>query len=185
MTKVVVFVEEPSARIIVEGLALRLAPNELIKVVQHEGKSDLVSSFLRKIRAWRHPVDVPFIVLHDNDGGACNSLKARLDHLVPEACKKRTRVRIVMQALESWYLGDLPALAAAGLLHPERAGKLSRQAKYRDPEVLANPKQEFMRLHGQSGQLLLARQIAPHLDLEANRSRSFRLFIATLKRLAM
>ena len=55
MTALVVFVEEASARIVVESLLHRMLPDQASIVVQHEGKGDLVKSYPRKIGAWEHP----------------------------------------------------------------------------------------------------------------------------------
>ena len=173
-------VEEASARIVIEDLVQRLLPAKKAIVIPHEGKSDLQTSFPRKLLAWRHPPALPFIILHDNDNADCTQLKSTLAQKIPPACQGRTRIRLVMQSLESWYLGDFQALCDAGLIKQERAAKLSRSAKFKDPDGLANPKQEFMRLHQEVGQLMLARQIAPHLSPDRNRSKSFGVFIRTV-----
>lgn len=183
MTGLVVFVEEASARVVAEVLAERLAPGKVVQVIPHEGKRDLRISFPRKIRAWRHPPQMRFIVLHDNDQADCRNLKASLAGLVPEQQRDRTIIRIVMQALEAWYLGDESALRMAGLITQRQADRIAVSAKFRDPDSLGNPKQEFLRLHSEIGQVKLARLIAPHLDLDRNRSGSFRLFVGTLRRL--
>lgn len=181
MTDLVIFVEERSAGIVVDVLAARIAPEKTVRVIEHEGKQDLKRSYPKKINAWRHPTDVPFLVLHDNDGGDCRSLKAVLLRAVPQTGVSRTKVRLVMQHLESWYLGDAPALVAAGLLTPSRAVTIAGSAKFRDPDLLGNAKLEFHKLHKQTGQILLARRIAPHLNLDTNRSHSFRLLVSTLR----
>lgn len=181
MTALVVFVEEASARIVVEALLQRLLPDGSCIVVPHDGKGDLVKSYPRKIGAWEYPKSVPFIVLHDNDGGDCAILKKRLTHLVPPRKKSRTRIRIVMQSLEAWYLGDFEALAAAGLIKPEKAKQLNGNAKFRNPDRVTNAKEEFFRLHDESGQMAVARLIAPHLNFDRNRSHSFKIFVQTVR----
>lgn len=183
MTDLVVFVEERSAGIIVGSVASRIAPARLVKIVEHEGKQDLRRSYPRKISAWRHPVDVPFVILHDNDGNDCSKLKARLTKAVPAGARRRTKIRIVMQCLESWYLGDAQACAAAGLVSHNRVQALQAAARFRDPDLLVNAKQEFLRLHREVGQISLARRIAPHLNLDTNTSHSFQVLVATLRAL--
>ena len=89
-----------------------------------------------------------------------------------------------MQCLECWYLGDPIAIAEAGLIKPAKAAQLSRSAKLRNPDRLTYAKTEFLKLHDETGQMRLARMIAPHLDPERNRSHSFRLVAATLKSFA-
>jgi len=183
MTDLVVFVEERSAGIVVQTIAARIAPERKVIVVEHEGKQDLRRSFPRKIQAWRHPAQVPFVILHDNDSGDCSALKQGLFSAIPSAKRPRTKIRIVMQHLEAWYLGDAKALVAAGLLTSARADSLANSSKFRDPDQLANAKQELKKLLKETGQILLARKIAPHMDLELNTSQSYRLFISTLKQI--
>lgn len=183
MTDAVIFVEEESARIVVSSIASRLFPRRIFVVIGHDGKSDLEESFPRKIRAWKYPGGLPFIILRDNDGGNCSALKTRITSLVPDAAIARTRVRIIMQCLEGWYLGDIPALVSAGLIKKEMGDRLTNSAKYREPEKLTNAKELFFNLHNERGQLTLAQAIAPHLDINTNRCKSFQLFVQTLRSL--
>ena len=184
MKTVVVFVEEPSAEIVVLDLAKRFIPHAAVSVIPHSGKTDLKNSFPKKIGAWVHPRDAKFIILHDNDGANCKKLKSRLMSYVPGEKKNRCWVRIVVQELESWYLGDLYALSKAGLMTDGQVNALVRKSKFREPDRLGNAKQEFMKLHDLVGQRLLARQIAPHLDPQRSSSPSFKLFVETLKKLS-
>ncbi len=181
MTAAVIFVEEEYMRIVLLALLQKISPGGNFIVVSHSGKSDLRRSFPRKIGAWNHPEDVPFIVLHDNDGGTCTELKAELIKAVPAARLGRTKIRIVMNCLESWYLGDLMAIELAGLITSKERIRIASKAKFRDPDLLVNAKQEFFRLHNECGQLLLAQTIGPHLDPDRNASRSFNMLMGTIK----
>lgn len=180
MRSIVVLSEEPSAAIVVRTLAQRLVPHAVVTVVEHEGKSDPKQSFPRKIRAWVHPPDAQFIVLTDNDGSDCRALKAELIRAVPRERLARTRVRLIMHELEAWYLGDLEAMRLAGVISAQTFAGVNAKAKYRDPDSLANAKDELFKLCDRQGQRLLAREIAPHLDPVRSRSASFRLFVRTL-----
>ena len=182
MSTIVVFSEEPSAAIVVRELASRVASERDVRVVEHQGKSDLRDSFPRKIRAWVHPPDTRFVVLMDNDGADCRKLKSALFERIPPARRSRARVRLIIHELESWYLGDLPALQKAGFIAQAGLQALKGRAKFRNPDALTNAKDEFLRLVEQKGQRLLARAIAPHLDVDGNRSGSFKLFVDTLRR---
>jgi hypothetical protein len=183
MTELVVFVEEESARIVIESLANRFAPGRIVRVLPHDGKMDLRKSFPRKIRAWQHPPDVRFLILYDNDGADCLHLKRELTAQIDEARRERTRIRIVMQALEAWYLGDEQALLIAGLISEKVAQTMQQKVRFRDPDAIPDPKSVLISLVQQQGQLRLARLIAPHLDPLHNRSRSFKVFCRTLKEL--
>lgn len=180
MRQIVILTEKASARIVVQFLAESRNLLDRVRVIQHEGKTDLEASIPRKIGHWRAAEPPRFIILRDNDGGNCARLKGRLRDIVPENSHSRVKIRIVMHELENWYLGDFKAIAAAGLLPIEKIDGLEKRAKYRDPERLANAKQEFKRLVGGRGQIELANLIGPHLVAERNRAKSLHNFVAAL-----
>ena len=60
MTEIVVFTEEPSARIIGESLVETLGYGRRTLVLQHDGKSNLERSFPRKIENWASPEPTAF-----------------------------------------------------------------------------------------------------------------------------
>lgn len=177
----VIFVEEQSAERFIEAIALRLDISDRLKIVAHEGKQDLERSFARKIPAWRFPANVRFVVTRDNDGADCAILKARLCELIPMQFRQRVRIRLVMQELESWYLGDLNSVAAAGLIDQNKADRLNRMKTYRDPDRLGNASEQFAKVAGKRGKIDTAKRIGPLLNIDENRSTSFRHFIDALR----
>jgi hypothetical protein len=86
--------------------------------------------------------------MRDNDEAECLTLKARLLSLVPTFAAERVKVRLVIQELESWYLGDPEALRTAGLLTAADRDLLTRKALMRNPDAIANAKQVFQKLVG-------------------------------------
>jgi len=62
---------------------------------------------------------------------------------IPDSRKSVTKIRIVMNELESWYLSDLDALVEAGLINSNEIEKLKNKSKFRNIENLNNAKQEF------------------------------------------
>ncbi len=185
MTDIVVLAEEPSGRIVAEHLAATLGFAERTLCLEHQGKGDLQQSFPRKIGSWGSPQPPRFIVMHDNDGANCESLKGRLLALVPRDAISRVKIRLVIQELESWYLGDLGAVRKAGLLSENELLKHKGKSRYHDPDAIRYAKREFKDKIALGGQIELARRIAPHLSLSDNHSRSFRAFVGTLKWAAM
>jgi hypothetical protein len=180
MTDIVVLAEEPSGQIIAEFLAEKLNLAGRTICLRHQGKSDLEQSFPRKIGHWRGPRLRRFIVMRDNDGADCLALKARLAGLVPPNALPRVKIRLVLQELESWYLGDLEAVKQAGLISAVSRESLGRKALLRNPDMIGNAKQMFKSKIASGGQIALARSIGPHLSLKGNRSRSFRAFVDAL-----
>lgn len=186
MTQAVVLVEEQSAKIVVAELARRIGLEPAPIVIGHEGKSDLERSISNKIRNWRVPNRTRFVILRDNDGGDCRTLKQSLLDLTPQDARTRVKVRIVLQELEAWYFADAPALFAAGLISKAESEKMPKQAKYRNCDTIPSPKAELQKLLekkrvAETGQILLARRIAPHLSLDKNRSTSFQHLIDALR----
>jgi hypothetical protein len=181
MTDIVVLAEEPSGQIIAECLAQKLNLRDRIVCLRHQGKSDLEQSFPRKIRSWGGPRRPRFVVMRDNDGANCLQLKARLINLVPQNAAQCVKIRLVIQELENWYLGDLEAVKQAGLLSAADRDSLWRKSILRNPDTVGSAKQMFKSKIGSDGQIALARSIGPHLSLEGNRSKSFNAFVHALR----
>jgi hypothetical protein len=185
--RLVFLLEEPSMKVLLEGLLPRLVPGwtagEHFLCVPHEGKSDLLRSVPRKLAAWRTPDD-RFVVMHDNDGADCQVVKARLAHLCAESRRPDTLVRLVCQELEGWYLGDLDALAEA-FEAPKLLAPAARK-RYLDPDAVMKPSEELKRLVPAFQKSVAARRMGTALrDPHQNRSRSFQVFVAGVRRLAL
>ena len=89
------FLEERSARAMLEGLLPRiLPPSVAVQYVVFEGKHDLDKSLVRRLRGWRTP-DTTFVVLQDQDAADCKALKQHLMGKCEEAGKPSVVVRIV------------------------------------------------------------------------------------------
>lgn len=71
MTELVFFLEEPSAREMLEGLLERLIPPAISRrYVVFEGKQDLHKRLQQRLRGWLNE-DACFVVLRDKDSGDC------------------------------------------------------------------------------------------------------------------
>ena len=150
------------------------------QIVTFQGVGDLEASLTRRIRAWRDP-NARFLVIRDNDNGDCRNRKQRLIKLITDAGGNRAaKVRIVMQELEAWFLGDPEALMAAGLM---RRGQYP--AFLRDPEAQAQPVTQLRKLEAGYGKVSGARRIAPHLDPARNAACSFHSTINAIRELTM
>lgn len=180
MKTLIFFLEEPSAKEMLNGVLPRLLPAFTdIRFVVFSGKQDLEKNLERKLRGWLLPNSL-FVVMRDQDSGNCISIKKSLT----EKCKragKEALVRICCTELESFYLGDLVAVEK-GLSLKGLAAKQSSK-KYRDPDSLANPSEELDKLTaGVYQKVEGSRSISPHLDLAKNRSNSFRILLNGLRR---
>ena len=69
MKSIVFFLEEESAKVFLTGLLPRFLPNEWhTQYVVFEGKQDLEKQLVRRLRLWRMPNSL-FFVLRDQDSG--------------------------------------------------------------------------------------------------------------------
>lgn len=180
--KIVFLLEEPSMAELLDIVLPRLLPEGVqFQTVPHEGKTDLERSIPRKLRGWRDP-DVKFVVVRDNDGADCVVTKQRLAELCRQNGRPDSLVRIVCQELECWYLGDLAAIQQAYRLR----GLANQQdkARYRQPDRHINGSQMMRKLVPEFEKISGARNIAPHLNIDENRSPSFNAFVDGVRRIS-
>lgn len=183
--RVIFLLEEPSMRVLLENWLPRLFPGWIdglhFQCIPHEGKSDLDRSIPRKLAAWRIPGD-QFVIVRDNDCADCIDLKARLHGMCVKGGRPDTLIRLVCQELESWYLGDLAALAAA--FNQPAADSPSLRKRFADPDASQKPSVEVKRLVPNFQKSSGARAMAMHLAPDSNRSRSLKVFVAGVRKLA-
>lgn len=180
MRELVFFLEEASAKALIEGLLPRIGvPGSVFcRFIVFEGKQDMEKQMERKLRSYLNP-EARFIILRDQDSGDCHIIKERLMEKCRNAQRKTAQVRIICRELESWYLADLAAVSLAfGLPHIA-----SRQAesKYRNPDSMESPSAELKRMVPSYQKVGGSRSIAPFLDLNNKRSRSFSHVVASIR----
>ena len=147
-------------------------------IISHQGKSDLEKSYPRKMKEWREP-GVRFMILRDNDGADCLALKQRLISKVPDNAPGFL-VRIVCQELESWFLGDLDAVAAA---YPAAARHQHfKSLAKNNPDKLTNAADLMKHLTGTQAKIGRADKISKHMQPANNRSASFHAFVNGLRK---
>ncbi len=175
---VVFLLEEPSMKALLDIILPEILPeNVAYKTIAHSGKSDLQESIPRKLKAWRQP-DTKFVIVQDQDSGDCKEIKETLAELAQPAGRE-VLIRIVCRELEAWYFGDLHAVSMA---YQKDVTALQKKSKYRNPDVIGNPKEELRKLFPGHQQLDGARRIAVHMDVQNNRSESFRQFVSGVRR---
>ena len=125
MPRLEVLVEEPSAEAALRHLLPKLVPVAVRwKIVNFRSKSRLLKELVARLRAYRARVergeDVRILVLVDRDDDDCLELKRGLNTAAAQArLSSRSRpdpdggFRVVVEELESWFLGDPAALRAA------------------------------------------------------------------------
>lgn len=194
-----VLVEEPSARWALDHLVPKIVPNVRYVIREFAGKDRLLKELPARLRGYaiRSKYErLKVAVLVDRDDEDCVALKGRLEQMATEAGVGRPREqqgrvvlnRVVVEELEAWFFGDVPALCRA---YPRVPASLGEQAGYRDPDAIKGGTWEALeRVLARGGyhtsglnKLRTATDVAPHMNVEANRSRSFQVFRDGLRHL--
>lgn len=123
--------------------------------------------------------DVKFVIVQDQDSAECTKVKELLGKLA-EPSGREVLIRIACRELESWYFGDLGAVSMA---YGQDIRGLSQKRKYRNPDLIGNPREELRKLFPGYQQLEGARKIAIHMDIENNSSTSFQYFVSGVRKL--
>lgn len=179
----VFFLEEESMERFLHEFLPRVIPDQFSSclLLKHEGKNHLLKSLRTKLRAWQIPDD-RFIILHDQDNNDCQTLKQELVEVCQNANHPDAIVRIVCRELESWYLGNLPAVEEAfgksGLVR-----KYGSKARFRNPDVIGSPAEELMRIVPEYRKVSGSGSIGAVFDPCIVNSKSFEVFMAGLRRL--
>jgi hypothetical protein len=181
MSRLILLLEEYSMKVLLESLLPRVVPDLPFLCVYHEGKRDLEKSIPRKLRAWREP-GVRFVVLRDNDGADCKTLKSRLVSLCVASGHPETLVRIACQELEAWYLGEPAAMAAA--FGNKKLRRIGGEARFRDSDQVVRPSAAIEELVPGFQKVSGARRMARELSRKGNKSRSFQAFLKGLDKAA-
>jgi hypothetical protein len=125
------------------------------------------------------------VILVDRDDDDCRSLKERIATVATATGFRRGGVdcliRIAVEELEAWLLGDPEALRNA---YPRLPANMGAQAATRDPDAVTGGTWETLeRLLQRAGyfnaglpKIELARTVAPLMDPSRNTSRSFQVF---------
>jgi Domain of unknown function (DUF4276) len=168
---------------LLDGLLPRLfpgiEPDVHFKCVPHQGKSDLDTSVARKLSAWRTPGD-RFVIVRDNDNAVCVDIKAKYVQMCLKANRPDTLIRLVCQELESWYLGDLQALALA--FNDNKLAAPALKKKFIAPDTWQKPSAELARLLPAFQKVSAARAMATTLQDGRNQSTSFQVFVDGVRR---
>jgi hypothetical protein len=196
VTQIEFLVEEPSAEEALRHVLPKLVRERARwKLVNLGSKYKLLKVLPDRLAAYRDRIargeQLRVVILVDRDEDDCAELKRRLEGMAqtaglmtktsPDAHGQFHVVnRIAVEELESWFIGDTAALRLAfSSLPPVDASK----GIFRNPDNGGSWEalHRFLKKHGiyksSYPKIDAARRIAPKLNLQANRSRSFQAFI--------
>ncbi|ADV62966.1 hypothetical protein Isop_2390 [Isosphaera pallida ATCC 43644] len=181
--KLVILVEERSMADLLNQLLPIVFPELPFQTIPHSGKRDLKESIPRKLKGWNEP-NARFLILCDNDSSPnCRNTKEKLQSLCPEDRRNVTKIRIVCQELEAWYVACPEALALA-YKQPQLEG-IAKKKGFRQPDAIRKPSESIRKLIPEFSKLDGAKRIAPHLAQfrDVNRSSSFQAFLNAVESL--
>jgi len=199
-TRLEILVEEQSAEEALRHLLPKIIKGrECAKVHNLESKSKLLKVLPARLAAYSRMIKkgepLRIVVLVDRDSDDCEKLKNRLESMAGQAgLPTKTSPgdkghflvlnRVAVEELESWFIGDPEALRKAftglpkidvtkGIFHnPDNGGSWEALHRYlKKHNIYRN---SFPKIDA-------ARRIAPHMEIVANRSKSFRIFISGLE----
>ena len=189
-------VEEPST----EEALKHLLPNLIRqrarwKIINLGSKYKMLKVLPQRLAAYRQRIDsnedLRLVVLVDRDNDDCAALKRQLEYAAARAglvTKSAPAVdgrfvvvnRIVIEELESWFIGDPEALRLAFTGLPKI---IRTKGIFRTPDNGGSWEllHRFLKNHGiyrsSYPKIDAARRIAPKMDIRGNRSASFQVFI--------
>ena len=179
--KIVFMLEEPSMKYLLDELLPKILPSYIAyQTIPHNGRNALRRSLLNKLRGWNEP-EARFVVVHDQDAQDCVELKNSLSLFCAQS-KRNVLIRIACQELESWYFGDLNAVAKA--YGKEKMVFISEKKQFRNPDSIQNPKEALRELLPEHQQIAGAKLIAQFMDINSNTSASFNCFVSGVQRFA-
>lgn len=196
MMQIEILVEEQSAEEALRHLLPRLLKNRArARVINLGSKYKLLKVLPERLAAYSQRIasgeSLRVVVLVDRDDDDCEQLKAGLERMTAAvglptksspAADGRFIVlnRIVIEELESWFIGDPSALRKAFTSLP----KIEQNSGiFRNPDNGGSWEalHRFLKKHGiyksSFPKIDAARRIAPHMDIQQNRSRSFQIFV--------
>lgn len=196
MTQIEFLVEEPSAEEALRHVLPKLLRGRARwKLINLGSKYKLLKALPSRLAAYRDRIArgelLRVVVLVDRDTDDCVALTRQLEEMASVAglaTKTHPDVeglfhvvnRIAVEELESWFIGDAAALRLAfSSLPTVDVGK----GIFRNPDNGGSWEalHRFLKKHGiyknSYPKIDAARRIAANLDLQANRSRSFQVFV--------
>lgn len=181
MSEIVFLLEERSAQAMLEGFLPKIISESIkCRFIVFEGKQDLEKQMVKRMRGYRVP-NARFVVMRDKDSEDCRQVKDRIMKKCAEAGQPASVVRIACHELESWYLGDLAAvqtgLGVTGLVRHQS------NAPYDKPDQFAAPARKLQSIVSTYQKIGGSRAIGHHLDPDNNRSHSFKVFVAGIRKL--
>jgi hypothetical protein len=195
LENLIAFVEEEAVEAALTSILPKLLPETEFQIIRFQGKQDMLRNLPARLRGFKSwlPEDWMLLVLVDRDSEDCKELKQQLETIAimsglitKSATQGNARFqvvnRIVIEELESWFFGDWEAVRR---VYPKVPATIPDKQQYRDPDAIDGGTWEALeRIFQRAGyfesglrKIELARNVAPKMEFERNRSRSFQVFL--------
>ncbi len=178
-------VEEPSMEMALKFIVPKIIGSQhTFSIHNFQGKKRLLKQLSKRMQAYANflPSDSRIVVVVDRDNDDCKKLKQKLctaSHVVIEKKGNVVLHRIAIEELEAWFLGDIQAIRRE---YPKVPANLDNKKKFRDPDAIKGGTWEtldkLLKDYGYQGlfKTQFAQRIAPNMNVENNRSKSFQVF---------
>jgi len=193
-------VEEPSMESALNNLLPKILDlnTNSYSIRSFQGKYDLLSKLPQRLRGYKQyiPNDYRIAVLVDRDNDDCLQLKRKLEkiaidaQLTTKSSVRETELfvilnRIVIEELESWFLGDAYAIKYA---FPSISNNYVTKNKNANPDGISKPSKKLetvlqrynLYINGMP-KIEVAEKISKHMVPERNKSKSFQVFCSGLR----
>jgi hypothetical protein len=191
------FTEEQSAEAALYNIIPKIIDtNEhSYQILTHNGRNDLIKKLPSKLKALleTNQPDEKYIILVDRDSNDCKVIKNQLEEIAMDlgiGTKTSPKLdgtfkvvnRIVIEELESWFIGDQQAVETA---FPGINSNFFSQPKFKDPDAIKGGTCEvFERLLRRAGyyraglaKIDASRKVSEYMKPQLNKSRSFQCFL--------
>ncbi len=190
-----ILVEEYSAEIALRNLLSKLVCGDhTYRIITSQGKNDLIKNLPAKLRGYRKWLskNMTILVVVDRDNDDCFALKNKIDQMAQEAglvSKSNVEsgndfdvmIRLAIEELEAWFIGDYQAVLAA---YPRVNQNFHKKAKFRDPDRISGGTWEALEALLKSAEYFkqgyrkieAANNISTYMAPLKNRSKSFQVF---------
>jgi len=178
-------VEEPSMEMALKSIVPKIIETQhTFQFHNFQDKKKLLKRLSKRMQAYANflPSDWRIVIVVDRDNDDCKKLKQKLCTASRVVIKKKGNVvlhRIAIEELEAWFLGDIPAIRVE---FPKVPANLEKNKKFRDPDAIKGGTWEtldkLLKDYGYQGlfKTQFAQRIAPNMNVENNRSKSFQVF---------
>ncbi|MDI9408290.1 MAG: DUF4276 family protein [Candidatus Pacebacteria bacterium] len=194
--RIYVHCEEPTIEIIIKNVFKNLLPDTVEFEFTVKSKPALINGLENSLEfygsKWSYDKDFRVIIISDSDGQDCKDIKSILETKAqkfnlptstnPDPITDQFAILnlVIVEELESWFIGDIEALVKS---YPKMPKSLHKQKGFRGFDKIKKPKEQLDQKLISIGYFKhyvrrneLAETLTPHMNPDSNQSASFQYF---------